>query len=598
MPRSFCALSLLACLAVAILSPPVRSAEVSVSEDRAVENLAAFARVYGYVRFFHPTEAAARIDWDQLAMVGAEAVREARDDAALRLALRELFLPIGQGLDFFGPDDVPPAPVIPRDESLTYWRHLGVRLSDQSNIYRSTRAVATPGETAVGEPSLAAPYIVEKEISPQLRLRLPLAVSASGEKNSSDPAALSELEKRIAALNPAQSTPSDWRVRAAGVIVAWNVFQHFHPYIDRIGVDWLATLRPTLRRALRDRTRDDHYATLSELVAKLEDGHGYIYGSSPAAGLPIRVAYIEGQILVSAVAEGETTVRRGDILLRIDDTPVLDHLRELEHYISGSPHLRRHRALNQWGEGSLGSTARIELLREGRKEEVSLERTARYRGFFFKPILEFDHPPFAELRAGIFYINLSSFTVAQLAEKLPQLEDARGIIFDNRPSGKAVVDRTQYIQPTRHIIPHLIDAPVNASPMLIPQVTRPDRDGWTYRESTWPVNPKAPRLKAPVVFINVPSVVSYGETCMAIIAHHKLATLVGESTAGCNGNANFILLPGGLRIMWTGMEVLKHDRTPFYGTGFAPDHAVTRTLAAAKEGRDEFLEKALVVLPQ
>jgi hypothetical protein len=252
--------------------------------------------------------------------------------------------------------------------------------------------------------------------------------------------------------------------------------------------------------------------------------------------------------------------------------------------------------LNQFGEGPPDSTVRIELSRDGRREQVELKRSSRYRGFFFKALLEFDHPAFAELRPGIFYVNLSSCPVAELTEKLPQLAAARGVIFDNRPTGKALSDRTQYIQPTRDIIPHLIDAAVYASPMLIPQVTRPDREGWTYRESTWPVNPKAPRIRAQVVFLNVPSVVSYGETCMAIIAHHKLATLVGEPTAGCNGNANFILLPGGFRIMWTGMEVLKHDRTPFYGTGFAPDYPVARTLAAVRENRDEFLEKALAIL--
>src|SRR5262245_3193210 len=134
--------------------------------------------------------------------------------------------------------------------------------------------------------------------------------------------------------------------------------------------------------------------------------------------------------------------------------------------------------------------------------------------------------------------------------------------------------------------------------MRTPQVVLPDRAGWTHRESSWPVVPKAPRLKGRIVFINVPSVVSYGETCMAMIADYGLATLVGAPTAGCNGNANHILLPGGLRIMWTGMEVLKHDRTPFYGTGFVPDYPVTRTINAVKEGRDEYLDKAIEVIEQ
>ena len=46
------------------------------------------------------------------------------------------------------------------------------------------------------------------------------------------------------------------------------------------------------------------------------------------------------------------------------------------------------------------------------------------------------------------------------------------------------------------------------------------------------------------------------------------------------------------------MEVLKHDHSPFYITGFVPDFPVARTLKAVKEGRDEYLEKAIAVIEQ
>ena len=35
------------------------------------ENLYTFARLYGYVRHFHPSDAAAVADWDNLAIYGA-----------------------------------------------------------------------------------------------------------------------------------------------------------------------------------------------------------------------------------------------------------------------------------------------------------------------------------------------------------------------------------------------------------------------------------------------------------------------------------------------------------------------------------------------
>ncbi len=83
---------------------------------------------------------------------------------------------------------------------------------------------------------------------------------------------------------------------------------------------------------------------------------------------------------------------------------------------------------------------------------------------------------------------------------------------------------------------------------------------------------------------------------MAMIANHRLTTLVGAPTAGCNGNVNFIPLPGGFRVMWTGMDVRRMDRSPFYTVGFVPDVPVERTLRAVKAGRDEYLEAAIAAI--
>ena len=36
------------------------------------------------------------------------------------------------------------------------------------------------------------------------------------------------------------------------------------------------------------------------------------------------------------------------------------------------------------------------------------------------------------------------------------------------------------------------------------------------------------------------------------------------------------------------MEVVKHDGSALYGIGYAPDYDVERTIAAVREGRDEY----------
>lgn len=49
----------------------VSAAELPPS-DAEVDNVSAFARLYGVVRYFYPSDAAAELDWDRFAAYGAE----------------------------------------------------------------------------------------------------------------------------------------------------------------------------------------------------------------------------------------------------------------------------------------------------------------------------------------------------------------------------------------------------------------------------------------------------------------------------------------------------------------------------------------------
>ena len=553
------------------------------------------------------------MDWDKFAVLNTETVRAARNPAEMRAALLQAFQPVAPRLQLTEePSAHSPQPADPSPDSrLTYWQHAGLNLTDKPNVYKQQRVItgeAKGPRAPLFQPATAPPPL-QTMLAPGLALEMPLALPVDLEGKTTDPATpeFTALQARLAALDLKTVNPADWRVRVAGIVEVWSIFQHFHPYLDQVGVKWDETLAPALHRTLRDESGDDYTATLMELIAQTKDGHGYVYGPPVVkdgvpirkGGIPIRVAFIANKVVVTGVAEN-APFRKGDIIEQVDGVSAGEVLRDREHYTSGSPHLRQFRALNQYGEGTLGSVSHVELTRDGRTEKVDFTRTTDLRGYFFNWIGEFAFPAFAEVRPGIFYINLYALDVAGLEAKLPQLAGARGVIFDWRSGGRGtmIAKNAKSIQPHADIIPHLIDHPVQASPMLVPQISLPDRAGWTYRTNTWPVQPKAPCLKGRVVFINEPSVVSYGETCMAMLADYHLATLVGAPTAGCNGNVNFIQLPGGFPVMWTGMDVRKHDGSRFYGTGFVPDYPVSRTLRAVKDGRDEYLEKAIEIIEQ
>ena len=110
------------------------------------------------------------------------------------------------------------------------------------------------------------------------------------------------------------------------------------------------------------------------------------------------------------------------------------------------------------------------------------------------------------------------------------------------------------------------------------------------------VQPASPRIRAHAAFLIDGRAISYAETYLGMVEHYRLADLVGEATAGTNGNIATQQLPGGYSMTFTGMKVLKHDGSRHHGVGILPTVPVSPTLAGVAAGRDEQLERAIEVV--
>ena len=429
--------------------------------------------------------------------------------------------------------------------------------------------------------------MVRKELTPDLFITFPLALPKDLKTDDANLAALNQV-----LFGRPRATADQQAVRLGNVVMTWNVFQHFYPYFDEVKVDWDKALTTALEAALKDATPMDHWVTLKKLVAKLKDGHGVVSFNDPKAGdLPGRFDWIEERLVVTATKDAKI-FQRGDVILNVDGHSGAELLQEAESQVSGSDALRRHRALNTVGFGPVDEVAKVVVQRGEQRLSIDVKRVKRFGGLFFKDLYEFNHAAFQDLGDGIYYINEAALDKARFKELLPTLAMAKGVIIDQRRMGyaKDPWDKSE-------LIPFLAKEPFTSARWNVPQIAFPDQEKVTFDESRWPLkSPQTPHIGARVLIINVPSAVSYDESIMGIYEHYKLAEFVGEPTAGCNGNANFNVLPGGYRIMWTGMKVLKHDGAQHHLVGIQPTHPVKRTLNALNEGRDEYLEKAVTLL--
>jgi C-terminal processing protease CtpA/Prc len=156
-----------------------------ISRSRQVANLHAFGRLYGMLRWFHPSDAAAEVDWDRFAIDGVRQVIDASDPEGLQVALTRLVAPfaptvqISRGQQRFNP--APARGASPASE-LIAWEHQGYGDSTLVSEYASkrrhrSRVVPAPGNplAALWQAVDAAPFR-----GARVRLRGKLRVAGHG----------------------------------------------------------------------------------------------------------------------------------------------------------------------------------------------------------------------------------------------------------------------------------------------------------------------------------------------------------------------------------------------------------------------------------
>jgi C-terminal processing protease CtpA/Prc len=564
--------------------------------DRGLENLTALARVVGYVRHFHPSDEAADADWAAITVQGIRAVESVPDAEQLAARLGEWLRPIAPSVRVYAGKPRPPADdaPLPGDASglrVLQWRHRGYggdAAGAAGNIYASRRqsSPAPEGPPAEGSVDPRRPMVFE--LPGGVTCEVPIAVFADDTGTLPRGQAAAEA----APASAADSGAGDRATRLAGVILAWNVLQHFYPYFDVVETDWPAALRTALRSAAEDADDAAYCDTLGRLAAKLHDGHAGAQCPSDAGGFApaLRWAWIEDRLVITQVAPGALdNLKPGDTVTTIDGRPAAEALADAEQTISAaSPQARRHiaaaRELRRGPRGS-GMVLGIQPGPANDRKEPFTVSVVRSAGLY--DLREPRPAKTEEIRPGIWYVDIDRISDDDFRAVLPSLATAKGIVFDLRgyPGNLSVI-----------VLSHLTDKPITCAQWHVPIVPRPDREGMTFQQSNWSVYPLEPRLTTKTAFLTGPGAISYAETYLGIVEHYKLAEIVGESTAGTNGNVNTIRLPGGFGLSFTGMKVLKHDGSRHHGVGIRPTVPCSRTIAGVAAGRDEVLEKGIEVV--
>jgi C-terminal processing protease CtpA/Prc len=587
--------ALLAALLLAAGIAHAAPATPSGNDEPRIDALVAFARTYGVVRYFHPSDSLDRVDWNRFLLAGAERMGGVTDRAQLGAELAALYAPIVAGFKVATPDT--PAADIAGEGERVEWRHLGYGMEPMPRNYPfvSWRTHHDP----LHDGKVKGPYFQHQNeaqppvhehttmhvtLLPGIDALVPVSLPMSATKvDEAQAASLKALE----AVLPAGDGEAERFTRAqawADGIAAWNVARHFYPYWDVTPVDWDQHLRRWLAAQPEQQSRAQLRDQLRRLIAPLDDGHGGIVDprdKSPKERLPISVRPLGERWVVDASLVPDR-VRPGDVIVAVNDHPAKGYFDEILAIESGSPHFNRWRAARDFALGPQGGKVALRLDRAGKvvSETLAYDRT--------KMVVMPRPAALSEVRPGIFYVDLARFDRAAFEAALPKLAAARGLVFDLRgyPAADAAI-----------VVPYWLTHGDSAQWMMVPRYDKPFaqfRTGWS---TGFNQEPNAALAKPAKVLLTDGRALSYAESLVGYFAGHRTGQVVGEATGGENGNVSAASLPGGMSYVFTGMRVTRHDGTLLHKQGFAPDVAVVPTVEGLRAGKDEVLERALALIP-
>lgn len=349
------------------------------------------------------------------------------------------------------------------------------------------------------------------------------------------------------------------------------------------GVDWDAVHAQYVQRAAEVHDREQAVALVREMIGLLHNSHSGVMTHAELDWmkneLPFFFERVHGRTFVSYVLETRgdgtdgpgTGVRFGDEIVTVDGQPAAQLKRIAVSWLTP--------VLNDPYYGAAGSTATLELRRNGRALTVKVKRVQQ----------DSVEPLFAEQYGPVGYLRLLTLTAATvppetLRQAMDKVDASKGIILDLR--GCVGGDAP--------------DADGLGGMLLgagVKLVTRVTRAGTETVEKTVDFGPV---YKGRVVVLVNGETASEPEMLTAALKEYGRVTVVGERTRGAfNGFTEGVPLPDKAGILVVPIDRgISPQGKEYEGIGVTPDVAVEDSIRDFREGRDRAMETALRLAQQ
>ena len=517
-----------------------------------VNNLAALSKVWGFLKYFHPEVSKGKFDWDTVLVMNYQRVLDVKSKQEFNVLINRIITSAGP---------VEPCPTCYKKEPDS----LKINLN-----------LAWMSDTSVFMPYVISRlwYIYENHYPSQniyiKRNRKIGNAVFPGEKLYNE-TSLPGREYRFLALSR-----------------FWNVINYYYPYRYLIPMPWDSIYIEFIPRMINITSDYMYYRIIQELASRLNDGHGFISSHvvnifSNRKILPFRVRTINNAEVVTNLYDTvlcrEAGVMLGDTILSVDGLYAPIARKHYAQYTAASNQNYLNSQVDYWMSIVKHNPAEVVIKRA--KDTIKLEVKA-LSGDIRKTLQHSPELPFKLLNDSVGYILMSRLRENDIDPAFQLFSKTKYLIIDSRNYPNWVIYPLSKKLLNRESVFARVTEPDFQHPGLIKWV-RPMKAGYN--------NPDYYKGKV-IVLVNSETM-SRAELTVMAIKKAPNVVVIGEQTAGANGDVSILPLPGGIDVYFSGLGYYFADYSLMQKVGIRPDIVQKPTIQGIMSQKDEIFDRAL-----
>lgn len=369
----------------------------------------------------------------------------------------------------------------------------------------------------------------------------------------------------------------------------WNMVYYFFPYKSLTDADWNMVMKNQIPSFLSATDKKSYWSAVRRLIAQIDDTHGVVWSSKQTKSLdyyrpPFRVSFMKNDTLVVTSYWDSEKIDSsgpliGDIITHIDGKPVSFWIDSLSPYYAASNHPVKLRQLSPHICGGNEPSVSISFISDGIPKEATV---ARYNIDEMGYVYQTDSICYKDLGDSIGYVSMDDITEAWVKRIADTLHSTKGLILDLREYPNETINYKFYAILSDKSRPFFKATEANMN----------NPGEFTFSKPVYTGKGKQAYPGKIAILINEESQ-SHAEFCTMMYRTLPNSIVIGNTTAGADGNVVGIQLPGGVCSYFSGIGIYYPDGTETQRVGIIPDIYVWPTTQGIRDGRDEILEKAL-----